>query len=102
MFNPGEDQFPYVGDMPSEEPPFTLRPHLTSSIHNLIVPITASQFSDVQSDDDYGAYLQEDAHRIAQPQARQHDEGRSGGRSDKDEHEGWVEPPSLEDHVDPI
>jgi len=102
MSNPGDDQIPYIGDTPSGEPPLTPRPHPTSSVHNPIAPNTASQFSAVRSDDDYGAYLQEDAHGIAQPQARQHNEGRSGRRSDEDEHEGWIPSPSLEDRADPI
>ena len=102
MSNSGEDQIPYVGDTPSEEPPHTPRPHPTSSVHNPIAPNTVSQFSAVRSDDDYGAYLQENTYGIVQPQARRQDEGRSGGRSDEDEHEGWIAPPSLEDRVDPI
>ena len=101
MSNLGDDQIPYVGDTPSEGPPLTPRPHPTSPVHNPIAPNTVSQFSAVRSDNDYGAYLQEDAHGIAQPQARRH-EGRTGGRSDEDEHEGWILSPSLEDRADPI
>ena len=47
-------------------------------------------------------YLQEDTHGIAQPQARRYDEGRTGERSDEDEHEGRITSPSLEDRIDPI